>query len=272
MAITAPNAKRIIVEKALQDYFLFTTDDRKRQSEYIKDCEDHPTRVYIKTTLRAQRISIDFILVEAYIQTLSEEFRSYLKNKYIKRLTNVQISQVMSCSESMLFHWSNIIINDLSSLLFYEISENMLFNEKLLMNLINVFNRRIHFIEDNECQCRDWLDVKWYNAIVKQRDRFEVLLQYLQDCLRKHLGDKDIYYAIVIAKSQNLQDTTSMIADKCMTSQSCVSRCLLKYKAVVFDLLKAWAQKDDDPEIKEIKEPEQETEYPELIMAGLASA
>lgn len=268
MAIMSPNAKKIIVEKCLEDYYLFTADDRKRQIQYIKDCEDHPTRVYIKTTLRAQRISIDFILVEAYIQTLSEEFKTYLKNKYIKRMTNVQISQAMNSSESMLFHWSNIIVEDLSNLLFYEISENMLFNEKLLLNLVNVFNRRIHFIEDNDAQCKNWLDMKWYNAIVKQRDRFEILLQYLQDCLRNHLGEKDIYYSVVIAKSKNLQDTTSMIASLCKTSQSNVSRCILKYKNVVFSLLKALAQNDDDDLYLSNEESTEDIEYPELVAAG----
>ncbi len=269
MALIAPNAKRIIVEKCLEDYFLVTADDRKRRSEIIKSCEDHPTRVYIKTTLRAQRISINFIIVEAYIQTLSEEFQSFLRYKYVKAMTNVQISQIMSCSESMLFHWSNIIIDDLSNLLFYGLSENMLFNETLLLNLINVFNRRIHFIEDNEEQCKDWLDQKWYTAIVRQRDRFEILLQYLQDCLRNHLGDKDIYYIIISAKSQNLQDTASILASKCNTSQSCVSRCIQRYKNVAVNLLKALTLKSDLEYEEMDSESSQNEDYPELIEAGL---
>ena len=265
MPIVSPNAKKILVEKCLEDYFLFTADDRKRQSEIIKDCESHPTRVYIKTTLRAQRISIDFILVESYIQTLSDEFKDYLKYKYVKNLTIPQITQAMNCSDTMVYHFSNIITEDLSNLLLYEISDNMLFNEKLLMNLVNVFNRRIHVIEDNEEQCKEWLDMKWYNAIVKQRDRFEIILQYLQDCLRNHLGEKDIYYSIITAKSKNLQDTTSMLASRCKTSQSNVSRCLAKYKTVIFKVLNTLMNDIDDN-----VEPEEiiDDGVPELAMGG----
>ncbi len=224
----SPNFRKIIVDKALEDYYSLNQDMRARQRSILKDCQNFPNRVYIKTTLRLQRMDINMILIEAYISTLSDEYKSYLEYKFVKKLMNHQICTVLNASDSSLFRMHNFIVTDLGNLMFYGISDNMMFNEKLLMNLVNVFNDRVHFIEDNALE-EDWLDMKWFNAIVYQRDRFSLMLQYLQDCLRKE--PKDLYSLVVYYKSQNLQETAIWLAAQCNTSQPAVSHSLKKYKS-----------------------------------------
>ena len=54
--MNSPDFKKVIVDKALEDYFALNDDIRSRQREILKSCQDFPNRVYIKTTLRLQRL------------------------------------------------------------------------------------------------------------------------------------------------------------------------------------------------------------------------
>lgn len=230
----SPNFRKIIVNKALEDYYSLNKDMRARQRVILKDCQNFPNRVYIKTTLRLQRMDINMILIEAYISTLSEEYKNYLEYKFVKKLMTHQIASLLNTSDSSLTRIHNFIVADIGNLMFYGISDNMMFNEKLLMNLVNVFNDRVHFIEDNALN-EDWLDMKWFNAIVYQRDRFSLMLQHLQDCLRE--DPKDLYSLVVYYKSQNLQETAIWLAAQCNTSQPAVSHSLKKYKSNLLKFL-----------------------------------
>ncbi len=232
--MNSPDFRKIIVDKAFDDYYRLNEDIRIRQRAILKDCQDYPNRVYTKTTLRLQRLDLNMLLIEAYISTLSEEYQKFLEYKFVKKLSNVQIQQALNSSDSYLFRLYNNIVIDLGNLFFYDISDNMLFNEKLLMNLVNVFSNRVHFIEDNALE-EDWLDKKWFNAVLYQKKRFSIMLQYLQDVLRT--DPRDLFSTVVYQKSENLQESTIWLASACKTTQPAVSHCLKKYKNNLLELL-----------------------------------
>lgn len=230
--------QRYYVEKSLQDYFFCSDEDRLKMRDTVKDCKDEfSSRIYLKLQLRLMYIDIEMILIEAYIQSLSEDFQKFLTYKVHDRMPMVKISFAMAASEPMLFHWYNTIIDEITHLIFYDIlPDSMLFNEKLLMNLINVFNLRINFIEDNYKYAKEWLDHNWYHYLVLSRDTFQVSLQCLHDCLQKDI-ENNFYESVIAYKSQHLSDNISEVAAHCDTSQSRISRCFKKFRLDVYKKL-----------------------------------
>ncbi len=91
-------------------------------------------------------------------------------------------------------------------------------------------------------QSKEWLDEEWFESIVDQRDRFKIILKYLQDCINQSDSD-DIYFSIIAAKVDNPRCSTSELAEIVNTSQPHISHALGKYKATVFGLLNAYAKK-----------------------------
>jgi len=184
--------------------------------------------------LRLQKMDMNRIIVNTVLQDLSEEKREFVIKKYRHSDRMQNISLALNVSLAQLNIWDRSILAEISRLMFYNLTSHDVFARRKIINLLYVLDLRLLFFEEYP-STKKIVDRNWLRAIDTYRDRYQILLDKIEDCINQR--GKSVYYDVIATKIEYPLDNIMELSSKCYVSIGSVSRHLKRFQNSVAEFV-----------------------------------
>ena len=217
-----------LAEKAVKDTVSNISNiSASELNELVDFCKQEKSENFFRILLKFQREKINRIIIKMVINELMKIQQKFIFLRYQKQLSFIQISFELHVSEGQLYIWNKQFINEIQAMLFYTLTEEAIFSQTKVLNMVNIIDYRIAFLQKNNSICSK----KYLDCLLSKRKNYRELLTII----RKHMYDIDVekaYDIIIATKLNNPELNRSEIANLCGLSLSMVCRKLNLYKIV----------------------------------------
>ena len=232
-----PNFKAYIAECCIkekytgrysaEDYYAlakFCEFENLNNNEHIKEC-----------FFKIQRLYINAAATNIVINSLKQEEQRMLFYLYKCDYNTMQLSYRLFTSSATLSRQKKEIISKIKKALFYEISQDDIYDRYKILGLINLIDYRlIHIIGTDAIQNpTDAFDKLFVEHLLSIRSKYVLLLQYIDKFINQHqeVDQDDSYTTCITYKLNHPHESNSMIAEKIGKSVCFVSQKLKEYKS-----------------------------------------
>ena len=143
-----PELQNYLVEEILNETMKDSTKQKKEYAELMQICQNlsfEETNIK-KVVLRLMRMETNRTLVRAFISSLTEEERIFLKLKYKEDRELISISMELHVSVSQLSIWSKRLIEATAQYINYELKPKDIYKRKKIINMLEILATMLKFI------------------------------------------------------------------------------------------------------------------------------
>lgn len=223
-----PELQNYLVEEILNETMKDSTKQKKEYAELMQICQNlsfEETNIK-KVVLRLMRMETNRTLVRAFISSLTEEERLFLKLKYKEDRELISISMELHVSVSQLSIWSKRLIEATAQYINYELKPKDIYKRKKIINMLEILATTLKFIEsvDPEHQV---VDKYWLRSIEHRYNLYRKLLNKINKVVRNHNVDMRSY--VVYLQIKNPYASKADLAERCNIDKGTVSRYLIDF-------------------------------------------